>query len=284
MSWIGVECGVDAHELEKWGVYIERIAGGSGEAVGEFLRRCGRLVSGAEAGCIGGDDRMREIETRAMECVERKRNTAMDMAGRIVGNVVDSEDLNTTVGRVMTAAGMDGWRDGRASGGRNGGVKKMQERGRKRKHKFKGGGVVKSNEDGSLVSTIERKGIAEKDIHEGDVRLKKGGPPCIMLTLNADKCYAIRFESWAAVQMRGIGFKHVHIARALGMDKSDLWRHISGYERHWKRQMVAGVIQPEPSKEWQEALQNVIGTVTGQPGPAIVLNGTGKVEEREVKL
>ena len=50
--WIGIECGVEAHELEKWACEIERIGGGggvgdkgndgggqttSGERVGEFL-------------------------------------------------------------------------------------------------------------------------------------------------------------------------------------------------------------------------------------------------------
>lgn len=283
MSWIGVECGVDAHELEKWGVYIERIAGGSGEAVGEFLRRCGRLVSGAEAASIGGDDRMREIETRAVECIERKRNESMDMASRIVGSVIESDDLNASLGRVMVAAGMDGWNAGRESGSRNGGIKKMRERGASRKRKFKGGAVVRSTLDGSVVSTVERKGVVAEEMDGSEVKTKRGVTQAILSTLNADKSRAIKFESWCAVQLRGIGFKHTHIARALGMDKSELWRHISAYERYYKRQTTAGIIRPPVPDEWESALNNVIEIAKGRSAP-VVLNGVGRVNESEDSL
>ena len=98
--WIGVECGVEAHELEKWACEIERIGGGggkdgqstSGERVGEFLRRCARLIDGRGVGGIGAVRRMREIENRAAEVIERKRLEAMSAAGRIIGEVCGAGD------------------------------------------------------------------------------------------------------------------------------------------------------------------------------------------------
>lgn len=290
--WIGVECDVPYEVLEKWGIELERSGSHGGIEVGEFLRRCSRLLNGSEASNIGMRDRMLEIEMRAVENVERKRSDVLCKTGKIIGEIVKQEKLGVSVDNIMSGLGVNDWSGGRVGGEKNGGIKKSRELGVRRKRAYKGGGVVRSSKDGSVVSTVEHRGVTDNgDVKPGDigdiggvgdadVRPKKGGCAGVKATLQRDKRHAVSFKGWCAVQLRGMGFKMEHIARAIGEDKSHAWRIISGYERYWKRQRLAGVLPPEPSDEWKKELQNVIDIATmrtnGRRNSTISLNGTGK--------
>jgi hypothetical protein len=296
--------------LEKWGVYLERSGGGDGEMVGEFLRRCGRVVSGMEASSLGMNDRMREIEARAVEGVERKRNEVMGKASAIIGSLVGdvsgvgsggkgsggiaANELRDVVSRVMVAAGMDGWQDGREAGDRSGGVKKSRrsaklanERLREvRKRKYAGGAVVRSGMDGSLVATVEKHDAAGGTA-AGDEssRPARGGCAGVHATLAADKSYGTHFGGWCGSRLRAMGFKMNHVARALAVDKATAWRMISGYERYWSRQALAGMSKPEPCAEWLEALEDAVLRASGRTveggramrGANVKLNGNRDV-------
>ena len=91
MAWIGIECGVEAHDLEKWARYVENAGGGgSGSAggVADLLRRCAKLVSGVGITGVSETQRLREIEMRAVDAIERKRADASNAATAIVGRVM----------------------------------------------------------------------------------------------------------------------------------------------------------------------------------------------------
>ena len=282
--WIGVECDIGYEVLEKWGIELERSGSHGGVEVGEFLRRCSRLMNGSEASTIEMRDRMLEIEMRAVEQIERKRSDVLGKTGKIIGEIVKQEKLGVSVDNIMSSLGINDWRGGRVGGEKNGGIKKSRELGKRHKRAYKGGGVVRSSKDGSVVSTVERRGVIDDcgdlgGVGDADVKPKKGGCAGVKATLQRDKRHAISFKGWCAVQLRGMGFKMEHIARAIGEDKSHAWRIISGYERYWKRQRLAGVLPPEPSDEWKEELQNVIDIATmrtnGRRNSTISLNGTG---------
>jgi len=281
MPWIGIECNVEANELVKWGNYLEQTSGGAGQLVGTFLRKCAGVVSGAEASSLHMDDRMREIESRAVASIERQRLGAMMAATNIVRQVMDSpDDCGAAIDSVMVAAGVKGWTAGREAGSKNGGIKASRVLAKRRKRKFVGGGVVRSNVNGSVVSTVERRNAKDVD---PDIKLKRGGGQSVYNTLKADKSYANSFQGWCGTQLRIKGFKMIHVARALGVSKPKAWTMISGYNRYWKRQALAGVIKSVADPEWQELLQDAIlvarGSTTpegdtGVGGAPVVLNGT----------
>lgn len=282
MAWIGIECLIEPHELEKWGRHLITIGGGGvGSSVGEFLCKCGSVLSGAYAAGIGFDDRLLEIESRAAASIEQKRVSSIGAATRIVSEIIREDDLRVGVEKVMSAAGVKDWTGGRAAGVANGGVAKSRASGKRRRRKYESGGVVRSGADGSVVSTVEQRSESMDNMTNSpssDVAPARGGCAGVRNTLIADKSYALRFESWAGVELRKMGFKMSHVARALSLDTSTAWRHISGYSRYWKRQLAAGVSPPEVPAEWRERLKHCVVIATGQDMPgsaAVVLNGTG---------
>ena len=284
MAWIGIECNIEPCDLEKWGRHLSKIAGGGiGGEVGAFLCKCGHVLSGAYAAGIGVESRLLEIESRAAANIEKKRVKSIGAATRIINEIITEDDLRVGVEKVMMAAGVKDWTGGRAAGALNGGIGNSRASGKRRRRKYASGGVVRSGVDGSVVSTVERKGVdgtggVDGDSGDKDVKPARGGGRGVRNTLVADRSYAMRFESWAGVELRKMGFKMSHVARALSLDTSSTWRHVSGYSRYWKRQLNAGVSPPEISESWRERLKHCISVASGQdmPGSAdVVLNGTG---------
>ena len=282
MSWIGIKCDLAPHALVKWGNHLRQTGGGDGIEVGEFLCRCAELVSGAGASSIKMDDRMREIEARAVANMENKRNDVMFAAGALITRFMDGENQSENVTRVLDAAGVKGWNGGRQSGNKNGGIKKSRAKGVLQKRKYVGGGVVRSNKDGSVVSTVESRKVVNGA--ESDERPSRGGGAGVCSTLRADKSHALSFQGWCATQLRKEGFKVRHISRALGLGSSpqartETWRKISGYERYWKRQALAGVIKPAPPQRWLQKLEDAAmiargkGRADGNTAGKVVLNG-----------
>lgn len=336
--WIGIECGVDAHELEKWACEIERIGGSSvgggkdgkdgkdskdgepttsGGRVGEFLRRCARLIDGTGVGGIGAVRRMREIENRAAEVIERKRLEAMGAAGRIVGEVCGAGDAGSRggkgdaggrrvngkgkpaggvdVGKVMVGLGLHGFRAGNEAGDKNGGVKKRKggvgrvggaggvkvkggERvfdGRSRKYL---GGVAVADKDGRAYVAAEKPDCREMQKKAGITPVARGACDGVIRTLQADGWYGGSFEGWCGVELRKMGFKMSHVARALGMDVTSAWRHISGWTRYWKREgTINGCQFPGPKDGWPERLEDAVMVARGgrnKQGAPVVTNGT----------
>ena len=313
--WIGIECGVEAHELEKWACEIERIGGGggkdgqstSGGRVGEFLRRCARLIDGRGVGGIGAVRRMREIENRAAAVIERKRLEAMEAASRIVGEVCGAGDAGgrrvngkgkpaggVDVGKVMVSLGLHGFRAGNEAGDKNGGVKKRKggagksggkvgkvkgaERvfdGRSRKYL---GGVAVADRDGRVYVAAEKPDCREMQKKAGITPVARGAGDGVIRTLQADGWYGGSFEGWCGVELRKMGFKMSHVARALGMDVSSAWRYISGWTRYWKREgTVNGRQFPGPKDGWPERLEDAVMVARGgrnKQGAPVVTNGT----------
>ena len=114
MAWIGIECRAEPGELAKWAVWLK---GAGAEGVAEFLSSAAELLSGKTAG-TSDIARMREIERRAAESVERKRADVAGKAAAIVGRVLGK---GVEQGKVATAIGLTGFRAGEA-GDKNGGV------------------------------------------------------------------------------------------------------------------------------------------------------------------
>lgn len=331
--WIGIECGVEAHELEKWAGEIERIGGGcvggsgggngkdgggggggqtSGGRVGEFLRRCARLIDGTGVGGIGAVRRMREIENRAAAVIERKRLEAMGAAGRIVGEVCGAGDAGSRggkgdaggrrvngkgmpaggvdVGKVMIGLGLHGFQAGNEAGDKNGGVKKRKGGGGKigkvkggervfdgRPRKYLGG-VAVTDRDGQPHVAAEKPDCREMQKRAGITPVARGAGAGVIRTLQADGWYGGSFEGWCGVELRKMGFKMSHVARALGMDVTSAWRHISGWTRYWKREgAVNGRQFPGPQDGWPERLEDAVMVARGgrnKQGAPVVTNGT----------
>ena len=252
MAWIGVECGtVGAWELRKWSSHIR---GCGGAAVADLLERMARVVEGAGVGAEGCDDRMREVEARAARAVEDVRAAAARKAAAIVGRVAAD---GVALGAVMSAAGMDGWRAGSAAGGRNGGMAKKRRR-------LAGRGV--RGADGEVVSSAEAGAL----------------PEGIANTVARDARYGGTWEGWAGVELRKEGLKMSHVARGIGLDIPEAWRHVSGWTRHWRREGLAGRQFGGPRPGWEERLEQARRAAMniGGRGARVVLNGTGDIGAR----
>jgi len=246
MAWIGIECGVEAHELCKWAGYVERAGG---VRVAELLNRCARLIGGGACG-VNGADRMLEIERRSAEAMERKRSEASEKAARIIGRVLgDGVDMAS----VMSAAGMDGWRAGSAADGKNGGIS------RRNRKKFGPGAAVVA---GGAVVAVAEKGLPALTSKD---------------TLARDRRYALTWEAWAGVELRESGFKMSAVAKGVGLDVTEAWRHISAFGKHWRREGLAGRAFPGPAEGWQERLAEARDRAmnVGVRGTRVKLNGGG---------
>lgn len=301
MSWIGIECDIEAYELERWGRHFEELGasdeggdeggcndgtGGGGSSagrIGSFLRRCSELVGGGSLAMLRMDDRMREIERRAVASIERKRNEVLRSASSLMGDLVgdmlgaggggaggrgagvDEGELRVALSKAMTSAGIKGWEGGRIAGVKNGGIKSRRIRSGAKKRKYVAGSVVRDRNTGQVVSSIERQS-PDVVLPKSEGGPSRGGGAGVHSTLRADKCYGTSFNGWCGVELRKMGFKMKHVARALGVDTSTAWRCISGYERYWKRQRVGGVMPPEPSAEWESELEHAILVATGRSG------------------
>lgn len=252
MAWIGVECGsVGAWELRKW---AEHVRGCGGAGVAEVLDRMARVIEGGGVGSEMCDDRMREVEARAARAVEDVRAAASRKAAAIVGRVTaDGAEMSA----VMSAAGMDGWRAGSAAGGRNGGMAKKRRR-------LAGRGV--RGADGEIVAAAEAGAL----------------PESLANTVARDARYGGTWEGWAGVELRKAGLKMSHVARGIGLDIPEAWRHVSGWTRHWRREGLAGRSFGGPRPGWEERLEEArrLAMNVGGKGARVVLNGTGDVGAR----
>ena len=245
MPWIGIRCDADMGEMTRWAAYI-RGAGSVGTA--DFLERAVKLLSGRGVGA-SEIERMREIEGRADAAVERKRAEAAAKANALVAKAMGK---GLTVEQVMNAAGKTGWAKGYAGGDANAGV-------RRKRRAFAAKGAAAVGPDGEPAAMAE-----------------KGKPPLTgAATVERDRKYGKTFEAWCAVELRKMGFKVRHVARGVGMTPTEAWRHMSGFERHWRRQALAGVQFPEPSAEWRERLEEAVRMARGEGlrGANVVLNG-----------
>jgi len=295
MAWIGIECGVEAHDLEKWARYVENAGGGgsgSAEGVADLLRRCAKLVSGVGITGVSETERLREIEMRAVDAIERKRADASNAATAIVGRVMGD---GVEYAKVMCAAGMRGYVDGNAAGKKNGG---KANRLRSARSVNRGGRVVrdfKSGGGGAVVATAER--VCGDGTEEGRKLLSRGGCAGVVNTLKLDSFYGRSWEGWAGTELRKLGFKMKRVAFALGLDNSTCWRYISGYSRYWKKESIAGRVRPGVTDEdWLRRYEDakllalggggrgsrsggggVVGVGGGKaPGARVrVMNGTG---------
>ena len=240
MAWIGIECGVDAHDLEKWALHVRKAGAGSvsAEGVADLLTRCAKLVSGVGITGIQATNRLREIEMRAAEAIERKRADAAIAATAIVGRVMGD---GVEYAKVMQAAGMRGYNGGNEAGGKNGGKAKRMLSARSIN---RGGRVVRSGGyTGGVVATAEK--CCGDGTEEGRALLSRGGCAGVVSTIKMDSYYGRSFEGWAGTELRKQGFKMKRVAFALGMDKSTCWRYVSGYSRYWKKEAIAGCVRSD---------------------------------------
>ena len=240
MAWIGIECGVDAHDLEKWALHVRKAGAGSvsAEGVADLLTRCAKLVSGVGITGIQATNRLREIEMRAAEAIERKRADAAIAATAIVGRVMGD---GVEYAKVMQAAGMRGYNGGNEAGGKNGGKAKRMLSARAIN---RGGRVVRSGGyTGGVVATAEK--CCGDGTEEGRALLSRGGCAGVVSTIKLDSYYGRSFEGWAGTELRKQGFKMKRVAFALGMDKSTCWRYVSGYSRYWKKEAIAGCVRSD---------------------------------------
>ena len=239
MAWIGIECGVDAHDLEKWALHVRKAGAGSvsAEGVADLLTRCAKLVSGVGITGIQATNRLREIEMRAAEAIERKRADAAIAATAIVGRVMGD---GVEYAKVMQAAGMRGYNGGNEAGGKNGGKAKRMLSARAIN---RGGRVVRDGYTGGVVATAEK--CCGDGTEEGRALLSRGGCAGVVSTIKLDSYYGRSFEGWAGTELRKQGFKMKRVAFALGMDKSTCWRYVSGYSRYWKKEAIAGCVRSD---------------------------------------
>ena len=108
--------------------------------------------------------------------------------------------------------------------------------------------------------------------------MARGAGDGVIRTLQADGWYGGSFEGWCGVELRKMGFKMSHVARALGMDVTSAWRHISGWTRYWKREgAVNGRQFPGPQDGWAARLEDAVMVARGgrnKQGAPVVTNGT----------
>ena len=182
--------------------------------------------------------------------VERMRAEASSKAAAIVGRVMED---GVSIGAVMSAAGMDGWRDGASAGGKNGGVEA-------RRRKYSRGQAVRG-EDGR-PSTLAQKGVA---------------PLSVESTVARDSRYATTWEAWAGTQLRQAGFKMRAVARGVGLDVTETWRHVSAFAKHWRRERLSGRSFPGPLPGWEDKLEEArrMAMNIGVKGARVKLTGSG---------
>ena len=247
MAWIGIECRAEPGELAKWAVWLKGAGAG---AVAEFLSSAAELLSGKS---VGTSDiaRMREIERRAAESVERKRADVAGKAAAIVGRVLGK---GVEPSKVAEAIGLTGFRAGEA-GDKNGGVNR-------KRLAYAGKGSAVRAEDGT-AAVVAQKGKC---------------PVGAAATVLRDRKYGESWEGWCVFELRKAGFKMAHAARGAGMSVPDAWRCVSGWERHWRREGTRGRTFPGPAAGWAERYREATARALGEGlrGKCVVLNGTGK--------
>ena len=248
MSWIGIECDISAGELEKWARQV-KLEGGA--AVADLLARAADLISGANLG-LNGEDRMHQVELRALDAVERKRNAAAARATAIVGKMMgEGVDMDA----IAKAAGLDGWRDGSAAPEKNGGVKA------RRKRIYGNGRAAAGAAEGNGVECVAETRRAALSAAE---------------TVARDRRYGESFEGWCGVELRKMGFKMVHVARGVDLTVTEAWRHISGWSKHWRREGLRGRAFPGPQAGWADRLEVAAARARGAGlrGAHVVTNGS----------
>lgn len=290
--WLGVWCGAESWELDQWSEYLQRA--GAPDGVVGFLRSASGLLSGRSV-TVTDVDRLREIEIRAVESIEGRRADVAARAGQIVGRVF--ADTGANMGHIMSAAGMEGWRDGIRNSGR--------DRSRSRTvsdnpptvagRVVKKAGVAGHRTTGGAGSTAEDM-LSSKARRGGPGRVASGGrvlggagvaPVSSKETLRSEAKYAKRFEAWAGVMMADRGIKMRHIARGLGVDTGTAWRFISAYRRLAKREGLAGRKLDFVQPDWEDRLRTCIEVAVGigkrggvgKGMSRVVMNGAAKEEE-----
>lgn len=83
------------------------------------------------------------------------------------------------------------------------------------------------------------------------------------LTKLRDASYGQSCEGWIGVKLREMGFTMTQISKMMEMDKSSIWRHVSGWTRHWKAQRLKGITFT-PEKEWEIKLDNLVASTVGR--------------------
>lgn len=252
MAWIGIECALEPGELVKWAAWLKGVGA---DNVAGFLMSAADLLSGKTVGA-SEIERMREIERRAAEGVERKRADVAAKAGTIMAKVLGKgarpED-------VMAAIGLTGFQGGEA-GGKNGGVAR-------KRLAYAGKGCAVRGEDGGAA-----------------VVAQKGKPPTsAAATAARDRTYGESWEGWCVAELRKMGFKMAHAARGVGLSGPEAWRHVSGWERHWRREAVRGRPFPGPAEGWSARLEQAVLRARGEGlrGRCVTLNGGGREEGGE---
>ncbi len=245
MPWVGVDCPVDVWELRKWARAVRQMGGTDTAAL---LERMAVVVSGEAAGA-NARDRMLEVESRAAAALDRIHADASAKAAAIMGRVM-AEGVN--ISAVMSAAGMDGWADGSA-GRKNGGIVR-----RRRRYP---NGQAAAGADGKPLALAE-----------------PGAPPLtVESTVARDRRYGESWEGWAGVQLRNAGFKMRHVAKGLGLELGEAWRHVSGWTKHWRREGLCGRSFPGPLPGWEGRLEEArrLAQNIGVKGARVRLNGSG---------
>ena len=160
---------------------------------------------------------------------------------------MDVASADRFIAKTMNTLGCTGFESGRMSNA-NAGINRR-------------GGGGKSGKSGGRQSG-KRKTVVQRGHPATTVRQ----------TQQRDARYAMTFEAWCGCKLRAAGFKMKHCANALGMDVSAMWRHVSGYTRHWKAQALNGVL-PDIPEEWNTRYAEVVDRICNGGGGRRVTPG-----------
>lgn len=141
------------------------------------------------------------------------------------------------------------------------------------------GGTQRKSNRNSRIKVRTEKGKESIGISDRVIATVERGKPATtaITTRRRDEGYARTFEAWAGVRMREMGFTMSQIGGMMDMDTSTMWRHISGWTRHWKAQRLKGVVF-KPESDWEGRLEKIVQGFLNKPGRAVTTRkGSGSV-------